>query len=219
MNNWRSDWLLRVLLTWTALTFLIAWLPFLRCPMDGDSYTWGLGWWGFEAGGTGLSAGYWLPVVEVVLGVTILRLGSRGARPPFHWLLLAWHTALFTSFTFASVTSPEDFRFQGDTAGIDFSIAWVGPLFTGGFLLASILWVVRDLRRKASGQAVGRVAPWSRYNTIRLAGLVALLPIQFVLLRFGPTAGTTDFIGVALIIVQWMLLTDAIKPRAVPAAA
>ena len=124
MNTWRPDRLLRVLLTWTSLTFLIAWLPFVRCVMDGDSYTWGFGWWGFEAGGTGLSAQYWLPAIEVALGVTILWLGSRGAPMPFHWLLLAWHTALFTSFTYASVTNPEDFRFRGDTAGIDFSIAW-----------------------------------------------------------------------------------------------
>jgi hypothetical protein len=187
--------------------------------MDGDSYTWGLGWWGFEAGGTGLSAQYWLPVVEAALGVTILWLGSRGARPPFHWLLLAWHTALFTSFTYASVASPGDFRFQGDTAGIDFSLAWVGPLFTGGFLLGSVLWVVRDLRRRRSGQAAYQVAPWSRINTIWLGSLIALLPIQFVLLRFGPEPGTTDLIGVLLTIAQWMLLTTALEPRAVPAAA
>ena len=56
MNTWRADWLLRVLLTWTSLTFLIAWLPFVRSAFDGDSYTWGFGWWGFAAGGTGLSA-------------------------------------------------------------------------------------------------------------------------------------------------------------------
>ncbi len=212
-NTWRPDRLLRVLLTWTSLTFLIAWLPFLRCVMDGDSYTWGLGWSGIEAGGTGVSAQYWLPVVEVALGVTILWLGCRGARMPFHLLLLAWHAALFTSFTYASVTNPEDFRFQGDTAGIDFSLAWVGPLFTGGFLAASIFWVVRDLRKPGPRQ----VAPWSRTNTIRLGSLIALLPIQFVLLRFGPVGGTTDVIGVIIIIVQWMLLTDALKPRGVPA--
>ena len=99
MNIRRRDRLLGVVLTWTSLTFLLAWLPFVRCVMDGDSYTWCLGWWGFETGGTGLSAQYWLLVVEVLLGVTILWLGSRGARMPFHWLLLAWHTALFTSLT------------------------------------------------------------------------------------------------------------------------
>ncbi len=146
--------------------------------------------------------------------MTILWLGNRGARMPFYWLLLAWHTALFTSFTYASVTSPEDFRFQGDTAGIDFSLAWVGPLFTGVFLALTVFWVVRDVRRPAPRQ----VAAWSRTNTIWLGSLIALLPIQFVLLRFGDAHGTMDLIGVVLVIAQWMLLTDAFKQRGVPAA-
>ncbi len=208
MNTWRADRLLRVLLAWTSLTFLLAWLPLVRAAMDGGSYTWSVGWWGLTTGGMGLSAQYWLPVVEVALGVTILWLGCRGARVPFHWLLLAWHTALFSSFTYSSVTSPEDFRFQGDTAGIDFSLAWVGVL-AGGFLAASIFWVVRDLRNPSPRQ----VAPWSRANSIWLAGLIALLPLQFVLLRFGVPNGKTDLIGVVITIFQWMLLTDALKPR------
>ncbi len=209
MNTWRADRLLRVLLAWTSLTFLLAWLPFVRAAMDGGSYTWSVGWWGLTTGGMGLSAQYWLLVVEVALGVTILWLGCRGARVPFHWLLLAWHTALFSSFTYNSVTSPEDFRFQGDTAGIDFSLAWVGPALAGGFLAASIFWVVRDLRNSTPRH----VAPWSRANSIWLASLFALLPLQFVLLRFGVPNGKTDLIGVVITIFQWMLLTDALKQR------
>ena len=106
-------------------------------------------------------------------------------------------------------TSPEDFRFQGDTAGIDFSLAWIGPLFTGVFLALSVFWVVRDLRTPGPRP----VASWSRTNTIRLGSLIALLPIQFVLLRFGAAHGTTDLIGVVIVIAQWMLLTDALKQR------
>ena len=121
MKTWRPDRLLRVLVTWTSITFLLAWLPFVRSAMDGGSYTWSIGWWGLSAGGSGLSAQYWLPVVQVALGVAVLGLGCRGARRPFHWLLIAWHTALFTSFTFLSLAHPDDFRFRGDTAGIDFS--------------------------------------------------------------------------------------------------
>lgn len=209
MNTWRADRLLRILLAFTSLSFLLAWLPFVRCPMDGNSYTWGIGWWMFSVGGRGLSLHYLLPVAQVALGVAILALGSRGARLPFHWLLLAWHTALFTSFTYSSVTNPDGFMFRGETAGIEFSLAWVGPLFTGAILAASIFWVVRDLRTQRPRQ----VAPWCRANTIWLGGLIALLPIQFVLLRFGPPSGTTDLIGVVMIVGQWMLLTDALKPR------
>ena len=54
----------------------------------GDSYTWGIGWWMFSFGGTGLSADYWLPVVQVALGVTVSLLGldfqvlANSTRPP-----------------------------------------------------------------------------------------------------------------------------------------
>ncbi len=72
MNTWRPDRLLRVLLAWTSLTFLLAWLPFVRAAMDGGSYMWSVGWWGLTTGGMGLSAQYWLLVVEVALGVTLL---------------------------------------------------------------------------------------------------------------------------------------------------
>ena len=207
MSTWRPDWLLRVLLGWTSLTFLLAWLPFVRSPMDGASYTWGFGWWGISAGGTGVTLQYWLPLVEVALGVTILWLGARGARKPFHWLLLAWHAALFSSFTYYALAHPEDFRFRGDTAAIDFSLAWVGPGFTGAFLAAAIFWVVRNLRRPDPRP----VPSWNRANTIWLGSLIALLPVQFVLLRFGPSPGTTDVIGVAITIIQWMLLVTALR--------
>ena len=53
MSMWRPDLVLRALLGWTSLTFLLAWLPFIRSPMDGDSYTWGLAWFGQTIGGTG----------------------------------------------------------------------------------------------------------------------------------------------------------------------
>ncbi len=60
-----------------------------------------------------------------------------------------------------------------------------------------------------------RVARWSRANTIWLGGLLALLPVQFVLLRFGSPSGTTDVVGVLITIMQWMLLTAALRPRSV----
>jgi hypothetical protein len=206
---WRPDLLLRVLLGWTSLTMLLGWLPFIRTPMDGATYTWGVAWWGMAAGGTGLTLQYWVPVVTVALGVAIVALGCRGARAPFPWLLLGWHAALFSNFTHMALTSPESFRFQGDTAGIDFSLAWVGPLLTGAFLAAALFWVVRD-RRKGGAH----VPPaWGRVNTVWLGALIALLPVQFVLLRFGEPHGTTDLVGVIITIVQWMLLPTALRPR------
>ncbi len=208
-RSWRPDWLLRAILGWTALTFVLAWLPMIRCILDGASYSWQTTWWGMTVGGSGIGGAFVLLPVQVALGASLLWLGWRGARPPFHWLLLAWHAALCSSITAAAIIDPDAFRFRGDTAGIDISLTWVGPILTGGFLLAGIVWVVRDLR--AGGRHV--VAPWNRINTAWLCGLAALLPVQFVLLGTGAPHGTTDLVGVLLTIAQWMLLGHALKPR------
>ena len=107
-----------------------------------------------------------------------------------------------------SFTSPEDYRFKGDTLGVDVSLAWVGPVLFGGFALLSVLWVMRDLRTPHE-----KVVPkWSRANSVFLLIVLALLPIQFVLLRFGEQHGTRDQVGVLLTMAQWILINCALFP-------
>ena len=53
---------------------------------------------------------------------------------------------------------------------------------------------------------------WSQRNKKLLAAFFLLLPIQFVLLRFGEPHGTTDAIGVLLTIAQCPLLAAALYP-------
>lgn len=134
---------------------------------------------------------------------------KRGARMPFHVLLLLWLIPIGAGATWLSITRPEDFRFQGDTLGIDVSLAPVGILLFGGFAALAAFWVVRDLRSGVRREA----APWSRTNKMLTVGLLALLPVQLVLLRFGEPHGTTDQIGVVLTILQWLLAGAAIRLR------
>lgn len=210
-RSWQPDRLLRLLLAWTSIVFLTAWLPFLRGAFDGPSYEWGTSYWGIPFRGSGVRGDYWLPALKTALAVAILWLGWRGARMPFHWLLLFWNLVLTTDAAYSAITRPDAFRFRGDTLGVDVSLAWIAPLLTGVFLLLGVLWVVRDLRRREH-----RVAPpWTRANTAWAATLLALLPIQFALLRFGPPNSTADKLGVVLTIVQWLLIGLALKPRVV----
>jgi hypothetical protein len=199
--------LLRMVLGWTAITFILVWLPLLRGFMDGASYVWGTNYWGISVGGSGIGGEYWLLVIQGMLGLLILGIGWRGARAPFHALLLIWHGVFGTSAVYSAVTEPEAYRFRGDTLGIDVSIAWVGPLFFGGFFLLCVLWVLKDLR-----QVKRRAVPaWTRTNTIWLLVLTSMLPIQFVLLGFGEDQELTDQIGVVLTIVQCLLLARIFK--------
>jgi hypothetical protein len=190
------------------ITLLIVWLPLVRGFMDGDSYQWGSSFWGFQLGGRGLHGDYWVLLLQAAFGITLLYLGWRGAQQPFHWLLLLWHVSLGAQATYDAISSPEDYRFRGDTLGVDVSLAWVGPLFFGGFALLSVFWVIRDLRRGREKA----IPEWNHTNRILLLLAISLLPIQFVLLRYGEQHGTTDQIGVILTMLQWLLINLGLFP-------
>lgn len=205
---WKPDRLLKAILIWTVLTLIIIWLPLVRGLMDGDSYQWGNLIFGLQVGGRGLHGDYWILVLQAAFGLILLYLGWRGARQPFHWLLLVWHIQLGLQAIYNALTFPEDYRFRGDTLGVDVSLAWVGPLFFGGFALLSILWVIRDIK---NGQH-RTVPPWTGANRLLLLIAVGLLPIQFVLLRFGPQHGPADQAGVILTMAQWVLINLGLYP-------
>jgi hypothetical protein len=208
MTAWRPNRLLKAILIWTAITLLLIWLPLVRGVMDGQSYAWGLSLWGPNFSGRGIEGDYWFVVLAAVVGLGLLYLGWRGAKPPFHWLLLMWHLPLAAGVTILSLRQAEDLRFRGDTLGIDVSLAWIGPLLFGGFALLALMWVVRDLRLRRQRSA----PPWNRMNRALLATVIALIPAQFVLLRFGEPDGTADQAGVILTILQWVLLNLAFVP-------
>ena len=205
---WRPDRLPKAILIWTMITMIIVWLPLVRGLMDGESYQWGNSFWGFQVGGQGVHGQYWLLLLQALFGITLLYLGWRGARQPFHWLLLLWHIPLAVQATYDAISSPEDYRFRGDTLGVDVSLAWVGPLLFGGFALLSVLWVIRDLRRGREKA----IPEWNRANYVLLLIAVSLLPLQFVLLRFGEPHGPKDQAGVILTMLQWVLINLGLFP-------
>ncbi|MFN2441131.1 MAG: hypothetical protein ABR517_00445 [Thermoanaerobaculia bacterium] len=66
---------------------------------------------------------------------------------------------------------------------------------------------VHSLRFRSSAGSL----PLTETNVRWLVVLAALLPVQFVLLRFGAPHATTDEIGVLLTIAQWFLLGAALR--------
>lgn len=203
---WKPDRVLKALLIWTAITLIIVWLPMIRGLMDGESYQWAASLWGFQVGGRGVRGDYWVLVVEGLFGLALLYLGWRGARLPFHWMLLLWLVPHAIDATYNSVTAPEDYRFQGDTLGVNVSLAWVGPVFFGGFALLGIWWVIRNWKKQPERPA------WSRANKLLLIIVACLLPVQFLLLSSGQPHGTTDQIGVILTMLQWVLINLGLYP-------
>jgi len=202
MTTPRRDALLIMILWWTALVAgVLVWLPLMRGATQGAAYRWELV---RGIGGQGIGGDYWMLVVAAAFVLVLLDLGWRGGRKPFHWLLLMFHLPLAAGVTWAAVTDPAGFRFEGATIGLDVSLALIGPVLFCGVAIAAIGWVVRDLR---AGRAQERVPwVWTRATRIRLAILLALIPLEVVLFRSAGIQSTQNVIGVALVGWQWVLV-------------
>ncbi|MCL6480623.1 MAG: hypothetical protein K6U02_02750 [Firmicutes bacterium] len=206
MTDWKPGALLRVLLVWTGVVMTLVWLPLLRGPMDGPSYQWG---WPPGLRGSGVGGDYWVVVLTAAVGLSVLWLGWRGARRPVHFLLPLWHLPPAAAVARVWWRDSQMLRFRGDTLGIDISLSWMAAALLAGMFLLAVLWAVRDWPHSA-----GRAAPpWGRANRGLLLLAGALLPVQFVLLRFGKPHGTTDQLGVILILLQWLLLNLSFAVR------
>lgn len=202
MHDVKPDRILGVLVIWSAITFVVFWLPAVRGLFDGPSYTWSL----FGFSGRGTSGDYWFPAVASIGAVGFFFLAWRGAGRLFQTILVLWHLLLAGGAVHLAISEPDSFRFRGDTLGIDLSLAWGGPVLFGGFSLLAMSWVVRRGQKALQVPALGT-------RNRRLAYVIlALLPVQFLLLRSGPPHGASDQLGVLLTLVQWGLITAVFHP-------
>ena len=199
---WRKDPLLVVILWWTALVAgILVWLPLARGATQGTAYQWALA---DGIGGRGVGGAYWVLILGAAFVLSLLSIGWRGGRQPFHWLLLAFHVPLAVAVTYAAWTDPQAFRFEGATIGVEVPLAVIGPLLFCGVASAAIVWVLRDLRARRSRT----LSPWAwtRATRVRVLILVALVPIEVMLFRSGGIQSMQNMIGVALVGWQWVLL-------------
>lgn len=201
--------LLKALLVWTALPFVLFWLPLVRSLFDGRSYEWGVGWWGWRLGGAGVTGDLWYLVLGSALGTILLWSGWRGERAVFRWVLPVWFGLLLANAVYWAWQDPQGFVFRGDTLGVELNLTWVAPGFHFVGLLLYLAWLRQDRRMPASARVA---APWTPRNTGRIVALLALLPLQFLLLRLGDPHGASDVIGVLITIAQWFALGWALAP-------
>lgn len=200
--TWRKDPLLAAILCWTALVSgVLVWLPLVRGATQGSAYQWALT---DGIGGHGVGGDYWMLLPAAAFVISLLYLGWRGGRPPFHGLLLAFHLPLAAAVTYAAWKNPRGFRFEGATVGLDVSLALVGPVLFGGFAIAAILWVLRDVGVRRARPSVPWV--WTRATRVRMLLLVILVPLEVVMFRSGGIQSASNLIGVALVGWQWVLV-------------
>jgi hypothetical protein len=204
-SSGRSDRLLQGLLLWTALTTLVFWLPCVRGLFDGVTYQWG----GFGFSGRGIDGDYWFVASASLLAIALQYLAWRGPRAPFYVLFGGWHLYLAFTTASAAISDPASLRFQGETLGVDVSFAVAAPVFMAAAAALVLFWMMRDAR---SGEPRPAWNAWTQRNKRWVLALVALLPLQLLLLRVGEPHGTTDQLGVLITIAQWFLLSIALGP-------
>jgi hypothetical protein len=195
----------RLVLLWVALPFVLFWLPLVRSVMDGPTYQWGSGWWGWRLGGAGLEGDLWYLVSGVILGLLLLWSGAR-AGAFFRWAAPLWMLLLLADAVRSAITDPEGFVFYGDTLGIRVNLTWLSPTFHLVGLIFLGLWLFRwkDAGRSRNPRAGNDV------DLRRILAVAALLPLQFALLRFGEPHGTSDAVGVLITIGQWFAVPWAL---------
>ena len=198
--GYRSARRLHVLLmSWLTLGFLTAWLPLVRGAMDGPTYQWGGGLFGLQFSGAGLAGDYPYVLVRAAIGLALLFYGWRRPNGAFRLALVGWLALMLADTLFNVVTAPEDFRFQGDTLGIDVSLAVMAPALDAAMLLLAAAWLL-----KAPALPV---PPLARANIVLLSVAAALLPLQYALLSTGHGQDSNDVVGVLLTMLGWFLLS------------
>ena len=197
-----------LLMSWLTLTFLTAWLPLLRGAMDGPSYQWGGGLLGFQFSGNGLAGDYGFVAIKAAVALAFLWYGWRKPNGGLRVALTAWLALMLADTLYNVVTAPDDFRFRGDTLGVDISLAVVAPALDGAMLLLAGWWA-------AKAPALP-VPPLARLNAVLLATAALLLPVQYALLGSGRGQDMNDVIGVLLTIFGWFLLSAGLGLWRIP---
>ncbi len=203
----KSNRLTTLLTVLISLTFMIAWLPFLRSVLDGRSYQWGINYFGFQLHGAGITPDFVFLVLQLALfaGLFIAMYRVRN-RLVYYVLLAVWFFHTFGNLL-ADIIVNGDSVFEGDTLGVKVSLTWiVVPL---SVLALSLIFMEIRADRRAAPQEI----PWVAKNR-NLLWLILLgpLPVQAVLLATGKPHGLTDQIGVVMTILQSFLIPVILRP-------
>jgi hypothetical protein len=207
-----------LLMAWLTVTLLAAWLPLLRGAFDGPSYQWGTELLGFRFAGAGLGGDYPFLIVKAAVALALLGFGWRRPNGAFRPALVAWLAMGLVDTLFNVITAPGDFRFRGDTLGVDVSLVLAAPALDAAMLGLAMWWSIRAPALP--------VPPLARANMVLLTAAVLLLPVQYALLSSGRGQQANDVVGVLLTIAGWFLLSAGLglwrlgrpQPLAVTAA-
>lgn len=204
--------LFNFLMYFAGLSFVLVWLPLLRCLFDGSTYRWGQSFYGLSVHSQGIQPGLFFLVLSLgFFGALFYSFYWVENRRVFHGLLIGWWLYSFGSLLFEFAANG-DVMFHGDTLDVHVSLAAiVTPIAI--LCLGLIIWAIR----KDQSLPAGKVN-WNPRNRRAALIILAPLPIQILLLATGEPHGLTDEIGVILTIIQAILIPSIFLPKMQEAA-
>lgn len=193
-----------LVMAWTLVTSIFAWLPIVRALARPDGYSWAL----FGLRGEGLSGPFWIFPLLALYAIVLFSHAWWSRRRLFRILVLLWHLG-WTSFLVAGVVSEGPAaRWQGQGWGWSVSLVVPAVLFAA-FTAVVAWWSLLDRRH----DAVEPRPAWTRGNAARLIVAVVLFPVALVLFRYGSDYDWITATAIGVTIVQWVTLHEALAPR------
>ncbi|MBK7869154.1 MAG: ubiquinol cytochrome C oxidoreductase [Saprospiraceae bacterium] len=201
------NWLFNLMLFFVSFSFVLVWLPLLRCLFDGASYRWGQTFFGVPIASQGIQPGILFLLASLVLYLALFYAFYWSAnRKLFYGLLGAWWLISWGNFLF-DILKEGDAMFHGDTLNVHISVASIIIPIALLALVGTIFTIRKD--RKMPDVSI----PWNRRNRLMALLLLAPLPVQIILLISGEPHGTTDEIGVIITILQAILFPLIFIPK------
>lgn len=199
--------LFNFVLFFTAIHFVLVWLPLLRCTFDGATYTWGQSFYGLSIASSGIQVGLLFLVISLVFYLALFyAFYWMENRKTFYALLAGWWLLGFGNLLFELLANG-DIMFHGDTLDVHVSLAAV---ITPIAIIAAALIVA--LIRKDKKLRTTRT-PWGKSNRLAAWIILSPLPLQALLFATGEPHGTTDEIAVVITIVQALLFPFIFVPK------
>jgi len=205
---WREDRLLfGVALSTSLLSSWLWWVP-VRCVMEGEPFQWANSFGNGVLRGSGMGGDFWVLLLLSTMFIAIVYMGWRSPQGVYRALLPMWCGINLIGTLIIVLDDPSRYRFRGDTMGIDINMAWFMPALKGALVLAVVTWIVREITHPT----IRTTPAWTPLNSRFLAPVLVLVPLQILLLRFGPMHDWTDKLGWMLTYLEWVLINLAFLP-------
>ena len=203
MSATMRERLFGVVMFWTGLTTIFAWLPLVRIIGRPEGYTWSI----LGLSGAGTEGPYWLFIPLTLFVVTLLFVAFRGARAVLYAMLPLWHLTVTGVVLYGVATGGTGAVWQGQ--GLRFAIPmWmlIAPFVACTAIVFA--WIVLD--RRAGDRAA--VPSWTPINTRRLVISLVLLLVALALFRAGSNYDWVTAAAIVTTVTHWILLMRSFEP-------